>query len=178
MCTRTQGKQPVATQETEPDLPVRVGGSLAELWVSSGSPQGLAHWQQQSWEVSLGVSPREVTILYMCVCVLVAQSCPAVCEHMDCKLPGSYFHGILQARILAWIVISFSGEFPGPAIESGSLMAPPLTGRYVHNVHNQFSSVESLSYSNSLRPHEPQHARPLCPSLSPGVYPNPCPSSL
>ena len=31
--------------------------------------------------------------------------------------------------------------------------------------------------SNSLRPHEPQHTRPPCPSPTPGVYPNPCPSS-
>ena len=31
--------------------------------------------------------------------------------------------------------------------------------------------------SNSLQPHEPQHARPPCPSPTPGVYPNPCPSS-
>ena len=29
--------------------------------------------------------------------------------------------------------------------------------------------------SDSLRPHEPQHARPPCPSLTPGVNPNPCP---
>ena len=31
--------------------------------------------------------------------------------------------------------------------------------------------------SNSLRPHEPQHARPPCPSPTPGVHPNPCPMS-
>ena len=31
--------------------------------------------------------------------------------------------------------------------------------------------------SNSLRPHEPQHARPPCPSPTAGVYPNPCPLS-
>ena len=31
--------------------------------------------------------------------------------------------------------------------------------------------------SNSLWPHEPQHTRPPCPSLTPGVYPDPCPSS-
>ena len=30
--------------------------------------------------------------------------------------------------------------------------------------------------SDSLQPHEPQHARPPCPSLTPGVHPNPCPS--
>ena len=31
--------------------------------------------------------------------------------------------------------------------------------------------------SDSLRPHELQHARPLCPSLTPRVHPNSCPSS-
>ena len=42
----------------------------------------------------------------------------------------------------------------------------------------QFSSVHfSRSVmSDSLWPHEPQHARPPCPSPTPGVYPNPCPS--
>ena len=32
------------------------------------------------------------------------------CHPMDCGLPGSSFHGILQARILEWIAISFSRE--------------------------------------------------------------------
>ena len=43
----------------------------------------------------------------------------------------------------------------------------------------QFSSVQvSRSVmSDSLRPHEPQHARPPCPSPAPRVHPNPCPSS-
>ena len=31
--------------------------------------------------------------------------------------------------------------------------------------------------SNSLRPHEPHHARPPCPSPTPGFHPNPCPLS-
>ena len=31
--------------------------------------------------------------------------------------------------------------------------------------------------SDSLRPHESQHTRPPCPSPTPGVHPNPCPSS-
>ena len=42
------------------------------------------------------------------VCVLVSQSCPTLCNPMDCSLPGSSIHGILQARILEWIAISFS----------------------------------------------------------------------
>ena len=41
----------------------------------------------------------------------VAQSCPTLCDPMDCSLPGSSIHGILQARILEWIAISFSKAF-------------------------------------------------------------------
>ena len=40
-----------------------------------------------------------------------------------------------------------------------------------------FSSVQLFSMSDSLQPHEPQHARPPCPSPTPGVYPNSCPLS-
>ena len=38
----------------------------------------------------------------------VAQSCPTLCDPVDCSLPGSSVHGILQARILEWVTISFS----------------------------------------------------------------------
>ena len=43
-----------------------------------------------------------------CVCVLVAQLCPTLCDPMDCSPPGFFVHGILQARILEWVAISFS----------------------------------------------------------------------
>ena len=38
----------------------------------------------------------------------VAQSCPTLCNPMDCSLPGSSVHGIFQAIVLEWIAISFS----------------------------------------------------------------------
>ena len=38
----------------------------------------------------------------------VAQSCPTLCNSMDCSLSGSSVHGIFQARMLEWIAISFS----------------------------------------------------------------------
>ena len=38
----------------------------------------------------------------------VAQSCPTLRDPMDCSLPGSSVHGILQARMLEWVAISFS----------------------------------------------------------------------
>ena len=37
----------------------------------------------------------------------VAQSCPTLCNPMGCSLPGSSVHGIFQARVLAWVAISF-----------------------------------------------------------------------
>ena len=37
-----------------------------------------------------------------------AQSSPALCDPVDCNLPGSTIHGIFQARILEWVAISFS----------------------------------------------------------------------
>ena len=39
--------------------------------------------------------------------VTVTQSCLTLCNPMDCSLPGSSVHGILQARILEWVPISF-----------------------------------------------------------------------
>jgi len=44
----------------------------------------------------------------MCVCVLIAQSCLTLCDPMYCSPPGSPVHGILQARLLGWVAISFS----------------------------------------------------------------------
>ena len=38
----------------------------------------------------------------------VAQSCLTLCDPVDCSLPSSSVHGILQARILEWVAISFS----------------------------------------------------------------------
>ena len=53
----------------------------------------------------------------------------------------------------------------------------PLNVQMKGRVTYLFSSVQfSRSVvSDSLRPHEPQHARPPCPSPIPGVHPNPCP---
>ena len=42
------------------------------------------------------------------VCVLVVHLCLTLCNPMDCSLPGSSVHGILQARILEWVAMRFS----------------------------------------------------------------------
>ena len=49
---------------------------------------------------------------------------------MDRSPPGSSVHGILQARILEWVAISFSGDLPNPGIEPTFLQSPALAGRF------------------------------------------------
>ena len=40
-----------------------------------------------------------------------AQSCPTLCDPIDCSVPGSSIHGIFQARVLEWGAIVFSDLF-------------------------------------------------------------------
>ena len=56
------------------------------------------------------LSPRgkiHILKIYM-VYSEVGQSCPTLCDPVDCSPPGSSVHGILQARILEWVTISLS----------------------------------------------------------------------
>ena len=47
-------------------------------------------------------------VVCMCVCLLVTQLCPTLRNPMDYSPPGSSIHGIIQARTLEWVAISFS----------------------------------------------------------------------
>ena len=51
--------------------------------------------------------PGAFDLVGVCVCVLAAQSCPTLCNPIDCSLPVSSVHGILQARLLEWAAIAF-----------------------------------------------------------------------
>ena len=61
-----------------------------------------------SWLEELGHNFISTKLREWIVCVLVAQSCPTLCDPMDCSPRGSSVHGIFQARILEWVAISFS----------------------------------------------------------------------
>ena len=52
------------------------------------------------------------------------------CDAMDCSLPGSSVHGILQASTLEWGGFSFLGDLPKPGIKPASRASPALTGRF------------------------------------------------
>ena len=50
----------------------------------------------------------------------VAQSCPTLCDPMDCSLPGSSVHRVFQARVLEWGAVSFlQGIFPTQGLNPG-----------------------------------------------------------
>ena len=73
-----------------------------------------------------------------------------------------------------WIII---GRTDAEA-EVSTLWRPDMKSRLLEKDPNagKFQFSRSVM-SDSLQPHEPQHARPPCPSPTPGVYPNPCPLS-
>ena len=48
------------------------------------------------------------------------------CDLMDSSLPGSFVHGIIQARILEWVATSLSKGFSWPGIKPTSPMSPAL----------------------------------------------------
>ena len=78
----------------------------------------------------------------MVVCnVLVTQSCLTLCDPMDCMLPGSSVHGILQARILEWVVIPFSrGIFPTQGLKLGLPHCRQILYHLSHQ-ESQYSTV-------------------------------------
>ena len=55
----------------------------------------------------------------------VTQSCPTLCDPMDCSLPVSSVHGIFQARVLEWVAFSFSNTY--------SLFLKLVKGRVKHS---------------------------------------------
>ena len=58
----------------------------------------------------------------LCVCVLVTQSCPAVCDPMDCSPPGSSVHGDSPGKNTeVGCHFLLQGDLPDPGIEPGSL---------------------------------------------------------
>ena len=73
------------------------------------------------------------------------------------------------------------GHLPGPGIEPASLTSPALAGRFFTTSTTweaqHYSQFSHSVVSDSLRPHELQHARPPCLSPTLGVHPNPCPLS-
>ena len=60
----------------------------------------------------------------------VAQSCPTLCDPVDCSPPGSSVHGISQARILEWVAMP-SSRGSSPPRDRTHLCCIPCIGRQI-----------------------------------------------
>ena len=124
---------------------------------------------------------------------IITQLCLTLCDLIDCSASGSFVHTVGQARILEHLVIAF---FRGSSQNRDQTQVSCISGRFftfeppgkpvrykvkdkVISCLVQFSSVQfSCSVvSDYLQTREPQHARPPCPSPTPGVHSNLCPLS-
>ena len=63
-------------------------------------------------------------------CRSVAESCPTLCDPMDCSQPGFSVHGSLQARILEWVAFSFSRGSSQPRDWTHTSCVSSLAGRF------------------------------------------------
>ena len=129
-----------------------------------------------------------ICIKDICVCMHTKSLhlCLTLCNALGCSLPGSSVHGIPQARILEWVAVPFLQDiFPTQQFNQCLLRLPLLADVFFSmsaiwqvplNTYIYVQSSRSVM-SDSLRPHESQHARPPCPSPTPRVYSNSCPSS-
>ena len=62
--------------------------------------------------------------------VLVIQSCPALCDPMDCSPPGSSVHGVLQASTLEWVAVPL---FRGSSQSRDQTWVSRTAGRFLTN---------------------------------------------
>ena len=88
--------------------------------------------------------------------MLVTQLRPALGDPMDGSPPGSSVHGILQARILEWVVIPFSGDLPHPQIEprSPALQADALPSEPPGRPLNERKQKQTPKGRNEKLPRE------------------------
>ena len=66
-----------------------------------------------TWVIIYYISMDVFILIYVLCSAKSLQSCPTLCDPMNCSLPGSSVHGVLQARILEWVAMPSSREiFP------------------------------------------------------------------
>ena len=98
-------------------------------------------------------SPTLKDILQLCVYAKSLQSCPTLCDPMDCGLPGSSVHGDSPAGILE-SCYALKGNLPDPGIECVTLMFPALSRQVLYHQHHLGSNC---SYGRWLFQKEPRH---------------------
>ena len=113
------------------------------------SPTHLGHYSTQSWAPVL--NSRFLLAIYFTHAAVAKslQSCPTLCDPIDGSPPGSPIPGILQARTLDWVVISFSNAWKWKvkvkSLSRVRLLATPWTAAHQAPPSMGFSRQEYWS---------------------------------
>ena len=97
----------------------------------------------------------------------VAQSCPTLCDPMDCSLPGSSVHGIFQERVVEWGAITFSRDLPRPGTKP---LSPALASGFFTTGSADRSKGEPFKCSFSIRSWVLPSRVPSCVGFSSWVF--------
>ena len=117
-----ESKTDSQTQRPDLWLPRRKGQGAGMDWESGISRCTLVYTEWINNKFLLCSTGRYIQYI-----ALVTQSCPALCDPMDCSLVGSSVHGILQARVLEWIAIPF---FKGSSQSRDQTLVSCIAGRF------------------------------------------------
>jgi len=124
---------------------------ITDLWLSRGIGIG------EGWTGNLGLTDtnyyiewvKNMVLLYAVAAAKSLQSCPTLCDPIDCSPPGPPVPGILQARTLEWVAISSSNACKWTVkvklLSHVRLLATPWTAAYQAPLSMGFSRQEYWS---------------------------------
>ena len=104
-------------------------------------------------------------------CVLSLQSCPALCDAMNCNLPDSSVHEILQARILEWVAMPSPRNLSDPRTKPACLMSASLSGVFFTTSATQEANSSGNYIQYSVINHsEKEYEKNVCVCVCVCVY--------
>ena len=113
------------------------------------APRLACPWDSQGKNTGVGCH-----FLLQCIKVKneseVVQSCPTPSDPMDCSLPGSFFHGIFQARVLEWVAIAFSVQMANKRMKRCSTSLIIREMKIKTKVRCHFTPVRTAAIQKSI----------------------------
>ena len=102
------------------------------------------------------------------MCAKSLQSCPTLCDAMNCNPPGSSVHGILQTRKLKWLAVLSSRGSSWPRDQTYISYSPALEGWFLNTSTTMWAKCKENEYSRRVQWHGRGEEKKL--SLSPDVW--------
>ena len=132
----------------------------ATFFMNSGNWEKATHGKIVIQGIPLSYKKEETTHAWQHVCVLSHFSHFQLCNILNCSLPDSSVHGILQARMLEWVAMPSS--LPNPGIEPVSPADPVLQADSLPLIHWESPKTTwmndfQIHYTKWKKPHTRVH---------------------